>query len=70
MARALRAGDREHVQFLAHNALGALSLMGLHWASRQCRIVEQSAVHASAEELELRIATLREHLSKVRAESA
>ncbi|MCG2593110.1 response regulator [Ramlibacter sp. XY19] len=70
MARALAAGDREDVQFLAHRAFGGLATMGLHWAARQSRVVEQDALHAATEELEHRIAALREHLRKVRVESA
>jgi CheY-like chemotaxis protein len=69
MALALRSGDRERVRFLAHRALGSLSLMGLHWAARQCRTLEQSAEHGSSEELAQRIEALREHLSRVRAQS-
>jgi CheY-like chemotaxis protein len=70
MARALAAGDREDVQFLAHRAAGGLGTMGLHWASRQSRIVERDALHAPAEALESRIVAMREHLRKVRIESA
>jgi signal transduction histidine kinase/DNA-binding response OmpR family regulator len=70
MARALAAGDREDVQFLAHRAFGGLATMGLHSAARQSRAVEQDALHASKEELEQRIDALREHLRKVRVETA
>jgi signal transduction histidine kinase/CheY-like chemotaxis protein len=70
MARALEAGDREDLQFLAHRASGGLGSMGLHWAARQCRIVERDALHASSPELQRRIVALREHLGKVRIESA
>ena len=70
MARALSAGDREDVQFLAHRAFGGLATMGLHWAARQSRIVEQDALHGAREELERRIDALREHLRKVRVETA
>lgn len=70
MARALGNGDREDLQFLAHRATGGLGSMGLHWASRQSRIVEQDALHASAGELLPRIEALREHLARVRIESA
>ncbi|QJW83395.1 response regulator [Ramlibacter terrae] len=70
MARALQTGDREDLQFPAHRATGGLGSMGLHWAARQSRIVEQDALHASSPELERRIVALREHLGKVRIESA
>ncbi|MGV3570841.1 MAG: response regulator [Ramlibacter sp.] len=70
MARALASGDREDLQFLAHRATGGLGSMGLHWAARQSRIVEQDALHASSPELERRIVALRHHLGKVRIESA
>jgi CheY-like chemotaxis protein len=70
MARALAAGDREDVQFLAHRATGGLATMGLHWAARHSRVVEQDALEASPEELDERITALREHLRKVRIESA
>jgi signal transduction histidine kinase/CheY-like chemotaxis protein len=70
MARALAAGDREDVQFLAHRASGGLATMGLHWAARHSRVVEQDALDAPPEELEERIVALREHLRKVRIESA
>ncbi|MDB5860548.1 MAG: hybrid sensor histidine kinase/response regulator, partial [Ramlibacter sp.] len=70
MARALAAGDREDVQFLAHRAFGGLATMGLHWAARQSRVVEQDALVASKEELEQRIDALREHLRRVRVEAA
>ena len=70
MARALAAGDREDVQFLAHRASGGLGTMGLHWASRQARIVERDAQTATVEALERTIVGLREHLRSVRIESA
>ena len=70
MARALAAGDREDVQFLAHRAFGGLASMGLHWAARQSRVLEQEALQGPMEELEPRIAALREHLRKVRIETA
>lgn len=70
MARALAAGDREDVQFLAHRAMGGLSLMGLHWAAGQSRAVEQDALQAPPEQLARRIDALREHLKRVRIESA
>ena len=70
MARALDAGDREDVQFLAHRATGGLGTMGLAWAARQTRAVEREALHAPPEELEQRIRVLREHLRKVRFESS
>jgi two-component system, sensor histidine kinase ChiS len=70
MARALAAGDREDVQFLAHRAAGGLGTMGLHWASRQCRSLERDALGAAIETLERRIVALREHLRKVRIQSA
>jgi CheY-like chemotaxis protein len=70
MASALAAGDREDVKFLAHRAGGGLGTMGLHWASRQCRIVERDALTAPVDALERRIVGLREHLRNVRIESA
>jgi CheY-like chemotaxis protein len=70
MARALAAGDREDVQFLAHRATGGLATMGLGWAARQSRVVEQDALRASQEELQRCIEDLREHLRKVRFEAA
>ncbi|RYY95093.1 MAG: Hpt domain-containing protein, partial [Comamonadaceae bacterium] len=70
MAVALASGDREDLQFLAHRCTGGLGAMGLHWAARQSRIVEQDALHASAAELERRIGALREHLGKVKIASA
>jgi signal transduction histidine kinase/CheY-like chemotaxis protein len=69
MARALAAGDREDVQFLAHRASGGLGTMGLQWAARQCRMMERDALSVPADALERRIAGLREHLRKVRIES-
>ena len=66
MARALTAGDREDVQFLAHRAFGGLSSMGLDWAAKQCRAVERDALQGPAPQLERRIAGVREHLARVR----
>ena len=66
MARALAAGERQDVQFLAHRATGGLATMGLHWAARQARFVENNALEAAAEELAHRIESLLEHLGKVR----
>jgi signal transduction histidine kinase/ActR/RegA family two-component response regulator len=70
MARALAAGDREDVQFLAHRAAGGLAAMGLQWAAQQARTVERDAPRAAPETLERIIAGLREHLRNVRIESA
>jgi signal transduction histidine kinase/CheY-like chemotaxis protein len=70
MARALAAGDRDDVQFLAHRATGGLATMGLRWAARQCRVVEQDALRASQEQLQRCIDDLREHLRKVRFQPA
>jgi DNA-binding response OmpR family regulator len=70
MARALAAGDREDVQFLAHRAYGGLATMGLHWAAGQSRVVEQDALAGAKEDLEKRIDALREHLRRVRVETA
>jgi signal transduction histidine kinase/DNA-binding response OmpR family regulator len=70
MAQALAAGDRGQVQFLAHRAYGGLASMGLAWAARQSRVLEQDAASAPVEELAGRIAALREHLGKVRVEAA
>ncbi|HYE40589.1 MAG TPA: response regulator [Ramlibacter sp.] len=70
MARALAADDRKQMQFLAHRATGGLATLGLHWAARQSREVEQGALNASAEHLQQRIVALREHLARVRFEPA
>lgn len=70
MARALAAEDRKQVQFLAHRATGGLATLGLHWAARQSREVEQGALNASAEHLQQRIVALRSHLGRVRFEPA
>lgn len=70
MARALAADDREDVQFLAHRAYGGLASMGLDWASRQSRKIERAALRLPQEELERLIEQLREHLRRVRIESA
>lgn len=69
MARALAAGDREDLQFLAHRAKGGLATMGLDWAARQSRVLERDALTAPAPELERVVAAMREHLVKVRLES-
>jgi CheY-like chemotaxis protein len=66
MARALAAGDREEVRFLAHRIRGALLMMGVHWAARQSRAIEQRALHASAPEIERTIQGLRDYLKRVR----
>jgi CheY-like chemotaxis protein len=70
MARALAAGDREDVQFLAHRASGGLATMGLDWAARQCRILEREALEGPLEDLDRRILGLRQHLKNVRIGSA
>ncbi|HEY0886158.1 MAG TPA: response regulator, partial [Ramlibacter sp.] len=70
IARAVAEGDRDTVRLHAHRACGALSLVGLQWAARECRALEQGAAHESAGELERRLAGLREYLGKVRAEPA
>jgi signal transduction histidine kinase/CheY-like chemotaxis protein len=70
MARALAAGDREDVKFLAHRATGGLATMGLQWAARQARMVEHGALHAPSTELGPAIEALRRHLKDVRIESA
>jgi signal transduction histidine kinase/DNA-binding response OmpR family regulator len=70
MARALAAGDRDDVQFLAHRAFGALAAMGMHWGARQSRSVERDALDAPSQQLEEKISALREHLRNVRIESA
>ena len=70
IARSLAEGDRAGMRLLAHRACGALSLVGLHWAARECRALEQGAAHDSAGELAQRLVVLREHLGKVRAEAA
>lgn len=70
MARALGDGDRSDLQFLAHRLAGGLSAMGLHWASRQSRSLEREAFEARTEHLDERIRALREHLGKVRIETA
>ena len=70
MAQALADGDRARVRFLAHRATGGLATMGLQWAARQSRGLEREALQAQPQALERRIASLREHLGKVRIESA
>jgi two-component system, sensor histidine kinase ChiS len=70
MARAVQAGQREQVELLAHRAIGSLSLMGLHWAASQCRIIEQGAPGAAVRDLEQRIGAVREHLARVRTQCA
>ena len=70
MSRALEAGDREQVKFLAHRAFGGLSLMGLQWAARQCRQLEYGAMDAPVTELAQRVAALSGHLGRLRIESA
>lgn len=70
IAQALAEGNRDHVRRLAHRACGALSLVSLHWAARQCRALEQGAGHDSVDDLGRRITELRDHLGKVRAEPA
>lgn len=70
IARAVAEGDRDAVRLHAHRACGALSLVGLQWAARQCRALEQGAAHDSAGDLEQRLVALRDHLGKVRAEPA
>lgn len=70
MARALAAGSRDEVQFLAHRAFGGLASMGLQWAAAQCRVLESGALEAPSEELHRRIDALREHLGRVRIEAA
>ena len=70
MAAALAAGDRADVQFLAHRATGGLATMGLHWAARHCRFVEQRALDAPVEDLQRRIAAVGEHLGRVRVQAA
>ncbi|MBK6009311.1 response regulator [Ramlibacter ginsenosidimutans] len=70
MARALAEGDRVDLQFLAHRLAGGLSAMGLHWASRESRQLERDALEGAAEQLDTRIRGLREHLRKVRIETA
>lgn len=70
MARALAEGDRADLQFLAHRLTGGLSAMGLHWASRESRKVERDAPEGATEPLDARIRALRDHLRKVRIESA
>lgn len=66
MARALAAGDREDVHFLAHRATGGLATMGLEWAARQGRAIERGAHGAPVEQLQQRIEALRGHLRRVR----
>jgi two-component system, sensor histidine kinase ChiS len=70
MARALVDGDRADLQFLAHRLAGGLSAMGLHWASRESRKLERDALGGATEQLQTRIGALREHLRKVRIETA
>jgi DNA-binding response OmpR family regulator len=70
MARALAAGSRDQLQFLAHRAFGGLASMGLKWAAGQCRVLETDAQEAPLHELQQRIAALSEHLGRVRVEPA
>jgi signal transduction histidine kinase/DNA-binding response OmpR family regulator len=65
MARALAAGQHEELRFLAHRAHGALSAMGLEWASQQSRIVAREALAGEPAAIAPRIAALREHLARV-----
>jgi len=65
MDRALAAGDRDGLQFLAHRAFGALSAMQLHWAARQSRALERAAPHAPLQELRPRVQALQQHLARV-----
>lgn len=68
MNRALAAGDRDGLQFLAHRAFGALSAMQLHWAARQTRSLERTAPHAPLQDLKDRVQALQQHLARVRVE--
>jgi len=70
MARALANDDRDDLRFLAHRLAGGLSAMGLHWGSGQSRSLERDALHGAREQLEERIRALREHLGRVRIETA
>jgi signal transduction histidine kinase/DNA-binding response OmpR family regulator len=70
MARALAAGSRDQLQFLAHRAFGGLASMGLKWAAGKCRVLETDAQEAPLHELQQRIAALSEHLGRVRVEPA
>jgi len=69
MGRALLAGDRQEVGFLAHRAAGGLATMGMGWAARQSRAIEREAAQAAPEVLRQRIDALREHLQRVRLHS-
>jgi HPt (histidine-containing phosphotransfer) domain-containing protein len=66
MDRALAAGQREELQFVAHRAYGALAAMGLEWASAQSRAVELNALEGAPGEIASHIAALRDHLARVR----
>ncbi|HVE53237.1 MAG TPA: response regulator, partial [Ramlibacter sp.] len=70
IAVALAEGKREDVKFLAHRAAGGLATMGLHWAAQHSRFLERRALDGSAEDLQLRITALREHLARVRIQPA
>ncbi|MBC5783823.1 response regulator [Ramlibacter sp. USB13] len=70
MAQALAAGDREDLHFLAHRLAGGLSAMGLHWGSEQARAIERTAAEGARDALDARIRGLREHLARVRIETA
>jgi HPt (histidine-containing phosphotransfer) domain-containing protein len=66
MVRAVLAGDREDIAFLAHRASGGLATMGMAWVARQSRAIEKEAHNAPLEQLGRRVESLREHLRKVR----
>ncbi|HET8746426.1 MAG TPA: response regulator [Ramlibacter sp.] len=68
MALALQAGRRDELRFLAHRAYGALGAMGLHWAARQSRLLEQGADEADLQELQRRVQDLRAHLDRLRVQ--
>lgn len=70
MGRALAEGDRADLQFIAHRLVGGLSAMGLHWAARESRKLERDALEGATGQLDTRIRALREHLRKVRIETA
>lgn len=70
MERALAAGDRQDLRFLAHRAAGGLSTMGMNWAAAQSRKLETGAMETPVQELEATIGGLRDYLKRVRVESA
>ena len=66
MGRAVAAGDREQVRFLAHRAAGGLFTLKVNWAAYECRRIDEDALQAPPDDLARRIAALRRQLGTVR----